>query len=130
MQLVGGIDQPGHTAYHAEAGKFEQLIETEVQLLQQLTSTGDPSGDQMPTLEQLLQPASSTIAPCTDPMAYLQHHVGQRASEEILSMDAQAMAALMQRTTEAVSIRLHQLDAVPPWERGGLLQHMADAWET
>jgi hypothetical protein len=128
MQLAGGIQQPGDIAFNADAGRFEQLLATEMQLLQQLTSKGGPLGDQV-SLEQLLQPDSSTIAPCTDPMAYLQHFVAQTPSEQTLSMDAQAVAALMQHTTQAVSIKLHQLDTVP-WERAGLLKQMADAWET
>jgi hypothetical protein len=123
------MQQPGGTPHDAEAAKFEQLLVTEIQLLQQLTSKGGPLGDQT-LLEQLLQPDSSTIAPCTDPMAYLQHFVGQTPTEQTLSMDGQAVAALMQHTTQTVSIKLHQLNTVPPWERAGVLKQIADAWET
>jgi hypothetical protein len=108
---------------------LEQLLAVEVQLLQQLTSKGGSLGSHM-SLEQLLQPDSSTIAPCTDPMAYLQHFVGQTPTEQQLSMDAAGLGAVMQRTVQAVSIKLHQLESVAPWDRAGILKQMADSWET
>jgi hypothetical protein len=100
-----------------------------VQLLQQLTTKGGSLGSHV-SLEQLLQPDSDTIAPCTDPMAYLQHFVGQTPTEQDRTMDAAALAGVMQRTAQAVSIKLHQLESVAPWERAGVLKQIADAWET
>lgn len=129
IQLVGGIQQPDGLVTDAGADRFEQLLAVEVQLLQQLTSKGGSLGSHM-SLEQLLQPDSSTIAPCTDPMAYLQHFVSQTPTDRNTSMDAAGLAALMQRTVQAVSIKLHQLESVAPWERAGILKQMADSWET
>jgi hypothetical protein len=115
-------------ASDAHGGRFEQLLAEEVQLLQQLSSTGGTLGLN-PSLEQLLQPDSNTIAPCTNPMVILMRFAGQAPSDQTLAMDGPALAAEKQHTVQAASFLLHQLDMAPPSQQQGLRQRLADTWQ-
>jgi hypothetical protein len=129
IQLVQlGIQQPDDMACEVHGGRFEQLLAEEVQLLQQLSSKEGTLGPG-PSLEQLLQPDSSTIAPCTNPMAYFMGLARQSPSDQTLSMDGHALAAVAQLTAQSLSMKLHQLDTASPYARQGILQSIADTWD-
>lgn len=123
MRQPDGMDCDG------EDGRFEQLLTEEVQLLQQLSNKDTPVGVTV-SLEQLLQPDSSTIALSTDPMAYLTYITCQPPSEATLSMDGQALAAVYKRDVPALGMQLHQLAIATLRERPGLIKQMADIWTT
>jgi hypothetical protein len=123
LQLMGGRQQPENLTCEAAVGRFEQLLSKEQQLLQQLDSKDGPLGSHV-TLEQLLQPDSSTIAPCTDPVAYLKYWACQTPPEETLLMDGPALAALYRSTAQSASIWLHQLSS----ERTESTQQMTELW--
>lgn len=108
-------------------GQFELLLQKEVDLLQQLTGSEEAPVSQQ-KLETLVQPDVETIAPCTDPMAYLRHIVSQPIAEEASTLTAEQLGAFMQRAVQSISIRLHQLEGVTPWERPGMLTKIADTW--
>jgi hypothetical protein len=126
IQLADGQQQPHAMACDADAGRFEQLVAAEAALLQQLTSK---EGSRV-SLEQLLEPDSSTIAPCTDPMAYLLHLARQKPSEQMRSMDAASLTSVTQTTSQVVSIKLHQLGAADPCDHPHIVAQMGDAWLT
>jgi hypothetical protein len=127
MQLMGGVQQPGDMAFEAAGGRYEQLMAKEMQLLQQLASTEAPL-DAHVSLEQLLQPDSSTITPCTQPMAYQKLWACQTPSEATLSMDGQALAAMYKCIAHSASMKLHLLKTAPPGERPGMIRQLADIW--
>lgn len=128
IQLVSVGQQPNDMASDAHGGRFEQLVGEEVQLLQQLSSTEGTLGPN-PSLEQLLQPDSNTIAPCTNPMVNVMRCASQAPSDQTLCMDGPALAAEYQRTVQAASILLHQLNMAPPSQQQGLRQRLADTWQ-
>jgi hypothetical protein len=128
MQVTGGIQQPDSMACDADGGRLEQLLVTEVQLLQQLSTKEGPLVTNA-VLEQLLQPDSSTIAPCTDPMAFLRYLAGQAQSQQRLLLDGQGFAAVCLRTSQAVGMKLHQLAAATPSQRHEIERLMAEAWK-
>jgi len=117
-----------HPAASADigTGQFELLLQKEVDLLQQLTGSEDVPVSQR--LEALVQPEVETIAPCTDPMAYLHHIVSQPIDQEASTMTAEQVGAVMQKCVLSISIMLHQLEGLTPWERPGMLTKIADAW--
>lgn len=128
IQLVNvGIQPPDDMT--CEVHRFEQLLAEEVQLLHQLSSKEGTLGPG-PSLEQLLQPDTSTIAPCTNPMAFFMGLARQAPSDQTLSMDGHALAAVAQLTAQSLSMKLHQLDTASPYARQGILQSMADTWGT
>jgi hypothetical protein len=129
VQLVGGIWQPDGMACDGDGGRFEQLLTQEVQLLQQLSNKEAPLGAPVP-LKQLLRPDSSTIAPSTDPMAYLTYIACQSPSQTTLSMDGQALATIYMRDVPALGMKLHQLATATPNQVPGLIKQVADIWET
>jgi hypothetical protein len=128
IQMIGGIQQPDGMGCDAGEGRFVQLLATEMQLLQQLSDNGGRLGAHV-SLEQLLQPDSSTIAPSTDPMAYLTYLACQAPSEQRLVMNGRDLASVYQRTAQAVAMKLHQLAIATPSQRTGLLKQMADVWD-
>lgn len=71
VQLNVATMQLGAASVEHEASKFESLLQGEVQLLQKLTSAQEELGSYQPTLEELLQPDDTVIAPWQDPMQYL-----------------------------------------------------------
>lgn len=107
-------------------GQFEQLLQKEMDLLQQLTGSENIPVSQR--LEALVQPEVDTIAPCTDPMAYLHHIVSQPIDQEASTMTVEQLGAVMQKCVLSISIMLHQLEGVTPWERPGMLTKIADTW--
>jgi hypothetical protein len=127
IKLVSVGQQPTDMASDAHGGRFEQLLAEEVQLLQQLSTEGTLGHN--PSLEQLLQPDSNTIAPCTNPMVNVMRCAGQAPSDQTLSMDGPALAAKYQRTVQVASILLHQLNMAPPSQQQGLRQRLADTWQ-
>jgi hypothetical protein len=129
IQLMQGMQQPEDMAFEAARGRLEQLLEKETQLLQQLSSTDGRLGCHV-SLEQLLQPDSSTIAPSTDPMKYHKDWPCQAPSEATMLMDAHALAAVYKHTVQSASFWLHQLDTAAPRVREESTKKMTDIWIT
>ena len=144
IQLSLAIQQP-EPAGEEEAAQFSLLLEKEVQLLQKLNCRPALSGQHPcsedgassrvdgiapPTpLERLLVAEADTICPATTPMAYLHRFISQPPLEEAASMTAEQLASLMQQTTQKISIKLHQLESRPPWERDGMVAQMGEIWD-
>jgi hypothetical protein len=127
LQLMGGRQQPEDSAYKASGGRSEQLLAKEQQLLQQLDCKDGPLVTQA-SLEQLLQPDSSTIAPCTDPVAYLKDWACQTLSNETLSMDGPTLASLYRSIAQSASMWLHKLSTAAPCERTESAKQMTELW--
>jgi hypothetical protein len=127
IQLMDGIQQPEGMAFEATAGRFEQLLAKEMQLLQELNSKEGSLGSHE-SLEQLLQPDSRTIAASTNPMTYIRRFACQGPTEATLAMDAQGLAALYKSTAHAASIWLHQLDTTAPGKLSDSAEQMTATW--
>jgi hypothetical protein len=82
------------------------------------------------TLEQLLQPDSSTVSPCTDPMRYFTYIACQTPSEASLELNGQALAAVCMRNAQVAAMKLHQLATATPSQRSEIVQQMAASWKT
>lgn len=144
IQLSLAIQQP-EPAVEEEAAQFSRLLQKEVQLLKKLQlkpplhghrscseAGASPSMDGVapPTpLEKLLVAEPNTICPATNPMAYLHRFISQPPLEEAASMTAEQLAALMQQTTQKLSIKLHQLECLAPWDRDRMVAQLADIWD-
>jgi hypothetical protein len=129
IQVAGAIQEPDCMACDADGSRLEQLLVTEVQLLRQLSTKEDSLGTHA-SLDQLLQPDSSTIAPCTDPMAYLRYLASHsQPQQQQLSRDGQGHAAGCRRAAQAVGLKLHQLATATPSQRRDIEQQMADIWK-
>jgi hypothetical protein len=61
--------------WRGKAPLLQSLLQDEVGLLRKLNITDSQEGSHQPTLEQLLQPDDSTIAPWSNPMAYLHSYL-------------------------------------------------------
>lgn len=70
QQAMAALDQRPK-GWRAKAPLLHSLLQDEVGLLQKLTGADSQEASHQPTLEQLLQPDYSTIAPRSNPMAYL-----------------------------------------------------------
>lgn len=138
IQVSLAMQQP-EPAVEEEAAKFSVLLEQEVQLLQKLNSStllngcsaqGSPSTPKAhpPPLEQLLV-AERTISPATSPMTYLHRFISQPAAADAYTMTPEQMAALIQHTTQRVSIKLHLLESLAPWERDNMVEQLAEIWD-
>jgi hypothetical protein len=103
---------------------LQQLLEEEVALLQELTNTAD-----CPSLEQLLQPISNSIAPCSDPMALLRRVLTTPLQSQADTITAHSHAVLLQQTATALSIKLQQVQVLLPRERTAKLQEIAAVWD-
>lgn len=104
IQLVNvGIQPPDDMTCEVHGGRFEQLLAEDVQLLHQLSSKEGTLGPG-PSLEQLLQPDISTIAPCTNPMAYFLGLARQPPSDQTLSMDGHALARQWRGSQRSLSV--------------------------
>lgn len=105
--------------------QFKQLLEREVELLQELFSA-EQSAIAEQTLSALLQPdVVDTIAPCTDPMAYLHQVLSQPCPLDVSGLTAGTLGQFMQESVLSVSIKMHQLQGLPPWERSDMLKQIA-----
>jgi len=108
--------------------QFQLLLQKEVDLLQQLTSSGGLA-EYQETLDALLQPDVQTIAPYIDPMAYLHRIVSQPRAQEAPTMTAEQLAAFVRKHVQAISIKMHLLESKAPSERPAILQEIADLWD-
>lgn len=70
QQAMAALDQRPK-GWRAKAPLLHSLLQEEVRLLQKLTVADSQEASHQPTLEQLLQPDHSTIAPWSNPMAFL-----------------------------------------------------------
>ena len=127
MQLNLSLQQPCEPV-DAEACKLQHLLQSEVQLMQLLSSNGGINDSAKP-LEQLLQPDDSLIAPVTEPMAFLHTFVARPIMAEAATMTAQEVAGILVHTVQGLSIALHQMGAAPPWEKAQRLQQIQDCWD-
>jgi hypothetical protein len=106
------------------APQLQVHIGDDVQLvLQQVACT-----EEWPSLEQLLQPDSSTIAPTTDPLALLRHFMPPTAQLQPEDATAVGHAGLFKHTAMTLAIKLQQLQALPTGQRQPLLQDISTIW--
>jgi len=108
--------------------QFQLLLQKEVDLLQQLTSSGGLAEHQQ-MLDAELQPDVQTIAPYTDPMAYFCRIVSKPRAQEAPTMTAEQMAAFTRQHVQLISVKMHLLQAKAAWERPALLQQIANVWD-
>ncbi len=141
IQLSLGMQEP-EAAVEEEAPKFSVLLKQEVQLLNKLNSSttgnllngcghsaadGTPQAHSEP-LDQLLV-AEKTISPATSPMTYLHRFVSQPAPADPYTMTAEQVAPLVRDTTQTVSIKLHLLEGLAPWESDSMVEQIAAVWD-
>lgn len=63
-------------------------------------------------------------------MRYLHRYVSMAPMKEAATMAAEDVAAVMCKTTQSISIRLHQLDTcTDAMARAGLTEQIADIWD-
>lgn len=128
LQLNLSLQQPGDPE-DAAACRLEPLLQSEVQLLKQLSSDDSIPSNPQQLLGQLLQPDANLIAPVTDPMALLYAFMGRPIMAEAATMSAQDVAVILSPTIQGLSIQLHKLAATTPWTRPLMLTQIASAWE-
>lgn len=119
-------------AVHCEdvdAVQFRTLLQKEVELLQELSGNAGGVLPHPGDLAALVQPEADTVAPCTDPLAYLRDLVSRPYFEGAETMTAQEYAAFMQKVVVRVSMKLHQLEGLPPQLRPAKIKELADAWD-
>lgn len=118
-----------HASGDEDEAEFKLLLHKEVQLLQQLTA-GEGFQLQPAGFQGLLVEADvETIAPCTDPMLYLRQVVSKPLLEESASMSCEQYATFMHKSVLSVSIKMHQLEGLPPWERPDRMKEVAAIWD-
>lgn len=127
MQLNLSLQQPCDPE-DADACKLARLLQSEVQLMEQLSSQHSLSDCSKP-LEQLLQPDDSLISPVTEPMAFFHCFMARPIMAEAATMTAQEVAGILQHTVHSLSISLHQLGAAPPWEKANKVQQIEGNWD-
>jgi hypothetical protein len=49
--------------------------------------------------------------------------------EQAATMSSQDVAKLMQSTVQKLSIQLHQLAGLPPWDKPNMINKIKDCWD-
>jgi hypothetical protein len=126
VRLAGqGLD----ATLEGDADVLERLLQQEVTLLQELNGSALEATGPQPVLQELLQQQDvQSLAPCTDPMAYLRR-VMSSSLPEAATMTPEDVADMMGKAVVNISMQLHHLDCLQPWDQPPLLQKMADIWD-
>lgn len=106
--------------------EFERLLEAEVALLNQLTSSPACS---LQDAAGLMDVGMDTIAPAGDPMSYFKHHISQTPMANAATMTRQDMAELMRESTLQLSVQLHILQESPPDQHAAAIVQLQAAFD-
>lgn len=120
----------------AKAGRFEQLLHDEGELLQSLPRACSNSqascGSPVTQPEATSEPTglAATISPSHNRMAMI-YRLAARIdpAPSTANMTAQDAAGVFRRTVLAVGIQLHQLETESPEEQQRTLKQMQEAWD-
>lgn len=121
----------------AKAGRFEQLLHEEGELLQSLPRASSNSQascgssvTQQPEATSEPTGLAATISPSHNRMAMIYRLAARLGpARSTASMTAHGAACVFRRTALAVGIQLHQLETESPEEQQRTLKQMQEAWD-
>lgn len=116
----------------AKAGRFEQLLHDEGELLQSLprACSNSSCGSPVAQPEATSDPTAATISPSHNRMAMIYRLAARIGpSPSTANWTAVDVAGVFRRTALAVGIQLHQLETKTPDEQQHTLKQMAEAWD-
>lgn len=108
------------------SAEFEQLLEREVSLLNQLTNSPVSS---MRETARVVDVGVPTIAPAGEPMAYFKHVIEQPQLATAATITAADIASIARECTLQIAVQLHLLQDLPAQEHAAACGRLQDAYD-